>query len=155
MLKNKNILISAICGALLMVAVITLLIINIVLSTKIISSPQGKIYSGEVAQADAKPGDLFFNTTNYSIYKKNDDGSWTVIGNLTENKDSTVKSINKVSSAGDVDTYEMTFANGSKSSFQIYKNEQILPQIEIIDSFWAIGGVKTNVLASGKGILKI
>ena len=158
--KKSNLLYLLSFGVVFLALATILVFMIITNKTKSLNGQTGGIYSGSEipSENEGSYGDLFLNTDSFFLYKKNKDGKWELVGAINKNENTAVSSIKRLSSADNVETYEMSFIDGTKSTFQIYNNEAVLPEITIVDGFWAINGVKTDVKATaaeGKGILKI
>lgn len=127
-----------------------------------------KWYSGvETPVKQGTDGDFYIDTDDYLLYQKIN-GAWTVImqnfGKGEPGQDGVgILKIEKTSTDGLVDTYTITFTNGTTTTFTITNGKDgedgVSPTVSINEQgYWVINGVPTNVKAqgeNGKGIVSI
>ena len=87
-----------------------------------------QIYTGEGYPDNSlgKTGDIYIDAENGNLYSKSEDGYWITVGNIkgeagTDGKDGETITIVSVSqtSNGKVDTYTITYSDGSSYSFTV------------------------------------
>lgn len=61
-----------------------------------------------------------------------------------------IQSIEKISTSGLVDTYQITFTNGSTFEYEVTNGE--MPVITVVDGYWYVNGVNTGQSAVGIGV---
>lgn len=61
-----------------------------------------------------------------------------------------IQSIEKILTSGLVDTYQITFTNGSTFEYEVTNGE--MPTITVVDGYWYVNGVNTGQSALGVGV---
>ena len=97
-----------------------------------------------------KIGDSYINTSTWDFYVKDATG-WQKKGNIKGDNAVVIQSVEKISSNGNTDIYEITFSDGQKFNYSVTNGVNGKePKIEIGENGnWYINGNDTGVNANG------
>jgi len=106
---------------------------------------------GEPSSSLGLDGDSYVDADTYNFYEK-ENGVWTVTGSVKESDIISIENIEKTKSEGLVDTYTITYSDGSKSFFTVTNTENgVDPTISInSEGYWVVNGIISDIKAVGE-----